>query len=66
MKKRVLVLMLALLCAMLLATAAMAENDEAADYTYTTDANGNAVITGYTGSDAKLVIPPTIDGHTVT
>ena len=66
MKKQIPALLLALLCAALLATAAMAEDDEAADYTYTVNANGNAVITGYTGSAVELIIPSTIDGHNVT
>ena len=34
-------------------------------YTYTTDDNGNATITGYNGKTSGLVIPATIDGHTV-
>ena len=34
-------------------------------YTYTTDDNGNATITGYNGKASGLVIPATIDGHTV-
>lgn len=34
-------------------------------YTYTTDDDGNATITGYNGKASGLVIPSTIDGHTV-
>ena len=34
-------------------------------YTYTTDDNGNATITSYNGKASGLVIPATIDGHTV-
>lgn len=36
-----------------------------ADYTYKLD-GGNAVITGYKGTDAKISVPAEIDGHTVT
>ena len=36
-----------------------------AKFLYTTDGN-TAVITGYTGTDAHLVIPAVIDGYTVT
>ena len=35
-------------------------------YTYTTDEDGNATITGYNGGFASLSIPATIDGHPVT
>ena len=34
-------------------------------FTYTTDNDGNATITGYTGYASALVIPSEIDGHTV-
>ena len=34
-------------------------------YTYSTDDDGNATITGYNGKASGLVIPSTIDGHTV-
>ena len=34
-------------------------------FTYTTDNDGNATITGYTGHASALVIPSEIDGHTV-
>ncbi len=34
-------------------------------YTYTVDDDGNATITGYSGSVSALSIPETIDGHTV-
>jgi len=34
-------------------------------YTYTTDENGNATITGYSGGFAALSLPATIDGHKV-
>ena len=35
-------------------------------WTYTTDDEGNATITGYKGSASSLAIPSTIDGYTVT
>ncbi|MCD7797184.1 MAG: hypothetical protein LUG95_06155 [Clostridiales bacterium] len=35
------------------------------DYEYTVS-NGNAEITGYTGSETESTIPSTIDGYTVT
>ena len=35
-------------------------------WTYTTDSEGNATITGYKGSASSLAIPSTIDGYTVT
>ena len=38
---------------------------EEAKFLYTTD-GGNAVITGYTGTESHLVIPAVIDGYTVT
>ena len=34
-------------------------------YTYDLDADGNAIITGYKGNASALVIPETLDGHTV-
>ena len=34
-------------------------------FTYTTDNDGNATITGYTGHASALVIPSEIDGHTM-
>ena len=34
-------------------------------YTYSTDDDGNATITGYNGKASGLVIPSAIDGHTV-
>ena len=33
--------------------------------TYTIDADGNAIITGYTGNETDVVIPSTVDGYTV-
>ena len=35
-------------------------------WTYTTDSEGNATITGYKGSASSLAIPSVIDGYTVT
>ena len=35
------------------------------DFSYTLDANGNATITAYNGTESDLTIPNTIDGHTV-
>lgn len=37
----------------------------ASDFSYTLDANGNATITAYSGSESNLTIPSTIDGHNV-
>ena len=37
----------------------------ASDFSYTLDANGNATITAYSGSENNLTIPSTIDGHNV-
>ena len=37
----------------------------ASDFSYTLDANGNATITAYNGSQTNLTIPSTIDGHKV-
>ncbi len=37
----------------------------ASNFTYTLDANGNATITEYNGSQSDLTIPSTIDGHNV-
>ena len=35
-------------------------------YTYTTDEDGNATITGFSGNVSSISIPATIDGHPVT
>lgn len=35
------------------------------DFSYTLDANGNATITAYNGTESNLTIPSTIDGHNV-
>ena len=35
-------------------------------YVYVLNSNGDATITGYTGNDADLVIPASLDGHSVT
>ncbi len=37
----------------------------ASDFLYTLDANGNATITAYNGTESNLTIPSTIDGHNV-
>ena len=37
----------------------------ASDFSYTLDANGNATITAYNGTESNLTIPNTIDGHNV-
>ena len=37
----------------------------ASDFSYTLDANGNATITAYKGSESNLTIPSTIEGHNV-
>ena len=37
----------------------------ASDFSYTLDANGNATITAYNGSETNLTIPSTIEGHNV-
>lgn len=37
----------------------------ASDFSYILDANGNATITAYNGSESNLTIPSTIDGHNV-
>ncbi|MDP4178927.1 MAG: leucine-rich repeat protein [Bacillota bacterium] len=39
---------------------------QSGDYNYTVSADSTAEITRYTGSDANVVIPSTIDGHKVT
>ena len=41
------------------------EAPDAADYTYTVE-NGEATITGYTGTGGDVVIPSTLDGYSVT
>lgn len=35
------------------------------DFTYTLNQNGEAIITGYTGTDSVITIPTIVDGHTV-
>jgi hypothetical protein len=40
--------------------------ESVATFTYTLSAEGNAIITGYTGDDETLVFPTSIDGHCVT
>lgn len=37
----------------------------ASDFSYTLDANGNATITAYNGSESNLTIPSTIENHNV-
>ncbi len=37
----------------------------ASDFLYSLDANGNATITAYNGTESNLTIPSTIDGHNV-
>ncbi len=39
--------------------------EESGDYKYTTGSNGNAVITGYTGTDTDVVVPSSLDGFPV-
>ncbi len=58
-------LVLVMLCGMLPMTMAATEYTSG-NYTYTLDSGGNATITKYTGSEANLVIPTTLDGHAVT
>lgn len=41
------------------------EEKPKSDFTYKVE-DGSAIITGYTGSDSAIVIPSSIDGHTVT
>lgn len=38
----------------------------ASDFSYTLDANGNATITAYNGTESNLTIPNVIDGHAVS
>ena len=38
----------------------------ASDFSYTIDANGNATITAYNGTESNLTIPSIIDGYNVT
>jgi len=42
------------------------EAPAASVFTYTSNSDGTITITGYTGTDANVVIPATIDGKTVT
>lgn len=43
----------------------MSHPQEKTSFIYELDKDGQAVITGYTGSDENLVIPPRIEGHPV-
>lgn len=56
----ILCLLLALVCA------AAAEEITCGDYTYTLLNDGTAKITGYTGSNAHLILPAELDGKPVT
>ena len=65
MKRRIASLLLALVMVLGLAVNVSAyEEYTCGDWTYTL-VNSGASITGYTGSDAELVIPATLDGHNV-
>lgn len=60
-------MVLAMLLVSFAGVPAYAESLKSADgYVYEVDANGNAVIKGYEGSETDLVIPAVIDGHQVT
>ncbi len=64
MMKRGMILFAALCLALLLCAGASAESDGLFEYTVLED--GNAMITGYRGSETDLVIPETVGGHPVT
>ena len=56
---------------LVLSDAGSAQSAEKADdtnlpYEYELDEDGNATLTKYTGSEAEVVTPKTIDGHPVT
>ena len=61
-----LAIVLALLVALGGLPAPGARAETSGDYEYTLLEDGTAAITAYTGSDADVVIPSELDGHTVT
>lgn len=62
--KRIVSILLIIL--MLMAECQFASAESGSDFVYELNDAGEAVITGYTGSDMLLIIPEEIDGHTVT
>ena len=62
MKKLLLAALLLLFAALMLA----ALGETSGDFEYRVNRDGTAEITGYSGNAAKLVIPNTLDGHSVT
>ncbi|MBQ1922019.1 MAG: leucine-rich repeat protein [Ruminococcus sp.] len=64
--KKIVALLLALMLGLSCAVPAFASDDASmSDWLYTVK-NGEAVVTGYTGSDTELAVPSSLGGHTVT
>ena len=61
-----LLLILLLSCSFAMPAMAVLNPSGFADYEYTTDYKGNAIITRYKGPDTDVVIPSELDGHSVT
>ena len=59
-----LLLMIALFMIMVPANAE--DVHESGDFLYEVKGNGSATITGYTGEQADIILPATIDGYTIT
>ncbi len=66
MKKIVSILLTLALLLTMLPMAMAADEYTSGYYTYTLDSNGNAAITKYSGKEANLTVPSTLDGHPVT
>ena len=60
-----LLLILLLSCSFAMPAMAVLNPSGFADYEYTTDYKGNAIITRYKGPDTEVMIPTEIDGHPV-
>lgn len=65
MKKLKMTLCMLLTAALLFGEVALGEADDS-DFTFEINEAGGVTITGYTGSDADLVVPDTLDGRPVT
>ncbi|MBQ1354847.1 MAG: hypothetical protein IIY42_08335 [Ruminococcus sp.] len=64
--KKIVALLLALLLGLSCAAPAFAADDASSgDWLYSVK-NGEAVVTGYTGSDTEVAVPSSLGGQTIT
>ena len=64
MKHSVILVVMLVLVIFALAGCSGEKETDPKSFTYVVE-NGNAIITGYTGEETKIVIPPKIDGYPV-